>query len=878
MRELMRRLRYWWARERHDAELAEEIEAHRALAQATLEADGSPGSDPAAAARRQLGNDRVARERARDVWIWPWLQDVVQDVRFAGRLLVKDRWLAAAAILALALGAGVNGFMFAIFNAYGLAGVPIERADRVLFLSTRDTRAQARGMSYADFEDLQRAAPSSLAVIGAFAVGSVSLGDEGRAPDRYARAFMSASGFGLMRQQPMFGRDFRDEDDQLGAAPTVILSSQVWQARYAGDPGILGRTILLNRVPTIVIGVMPNGFQFPNRVEVWQPLRLMPKLAEEPRDQRALSAFARLADATTLAQAQAQLTTIGARLAEAFPASNAGIQFVAEPINWRYTADITHPAWITFVSIGFLVLLVACANVANLLLTRSVSRAREIAIRASLGATRLRVVRQILIESAVLALLGSVLGLAIAKAGLIAWTNATPAFGIPFHGFVLDGFVLAVFTAAAFTTVFVFGLAPALTLAKTDVNHVLKDGGRGISGPASRRWTTAFLSAQLAVMILLLLRLVSGNREAATWRAIDARMDVTPLLTASLALPVERYATVESRRAFHERLAERLGGVGEISTFSTATMLPMSGVGTQQFEIERQPLSDPRVAPVTRTLIVGAGYFATLGVATVEGRELEPRDGRDGRDVAVVNQRFVELHLQDGDAVGQRVRVRRDASSPFSPWLQIVGVAPDLRQTDRLEVHPIVYLPFETTAPATVALIVRSTTTPDALAARLRQEVAALDSDLPIYRVMPMAEAIAEATFATRQGPPLLSAITGIAMILAALGLYAVMAHGVNQRAAEIGVRMALGARAGQVRSLVLRRAAWQTAIGLVAGIVGAVAWNRFVYSGDMSTSGVDPGTLAIVLPMVVAVVVVASAVPVRRATRVDPMNALRGE
>jgi putative ABC transport system permease protein len=875
---LLRRVWYLLRHRRLEADLAEEIEAHRAMAQSTLEADGAAPHEAAVSARRVLGNDLSARDRARDVWIWPWLQDVMQDVRFAGRLLVKDRWLAVTAILALALGGGVNGVMFAIFNAYGIAGVPIERADRVLFLSTRDTRAQSHGLSYADFEDLQRAAPWSLAALGAFSVGSVSLGDEGRAPDRYARAYMSASGFTLMRQRPILGRDFRDDDDRIGAAPTVILSSKVWHARYAGDPGILGRMILLNRVPTIVIGIMADGFQFPNRADVWQPLRLMSKLADEPRDQRALAAFARLADEATIAQAQAQLSTVGAQLAEAYPASNAGIQLVAQPINSQYNTDITHPAWAAFVSVGVLVLLVACANVANLLLARSVSRSREIAIRSSLGATRPRVVRQLLIESALLALLGSALGLAFAKAGLILWTSALPAIGIPYFGFVLDGFVLAIFALASFLTVFLFGLAPALTLSKTDVNRVLKDGGRGISGPASRRWTTTFLSAELGVMILLLLRLVSGNREAAEWRAIDARMDVAPLLTASLALPAERYATVESRRMFHEGLAERIAGVGEVSAFSVASALPMAGAASRQFEIERRPLPDPRIAPVTSTLTVGAGYFATLGVPTVEGRELEPRDGRDGRDVIVVNQRFVDLHLPEGGAIGQRVRIRRDASAPFSPWMEIVGVTPDLRQTDRLEVHPIVYVPFDVAAPATVALILRSTTPPEALASRLRQEVAAIDSDLPIYRVMPMPDAIAEATYTNRVGPQLLSIITAIAMGLAGLGLYAVIAHSVNQRAVEIGVRMALGARAGQVRSLVLGRAARQTAIGLVVGILGAIAWNRFIYSGSWTTSGIETGTLAVVLPIVAAVAVVASAIPAYRATRVDPATALRGE
>jgi hypothetical protein len=277
-------------------------------------------------------------------------------------------------------------------------------------------------------------------------------------------------------------------------------------------------------------------------------------------------------------------------------------------------------------------------------------------------------------------------------------------------------------------------------------------------------------------------------------------------------------------------------------------------------------------------MTVGTRYFDTLGLPMPRGREFVSGDGRGGTEGVLVNQRFADLHLPDEDAVGQRIRVRRDEASPFSPWMRIVGIAPNVRQTDRPEINPIAYLPFEGAAPATVALILRSATGPEALVARLRQEVAALDSDLPIYRAMPMVDAMAEASYPSRIGPQLLGVVTAIVVGLAMVGLYAVTAHSVNQRVAEIGVRMALGARPGQVRGLILKRVAWQTGAGVILGLLGSVAWNRLVSSSSWTQSGIDLGTLAVVLPGVVLVVMVASLVPVYRATRVDPVSALRSE
>lgn len=875
MRELLRRTWYLLRRRDHDEEVAEELELHRALTQQALEADGLAANAAALATRRAMGNDVSARQRARDVWVAPWLQDIGSDIKFAVRMLMRDRWLAFTAILALAVGSGVNTAMFAIFNAYCLAGVPIAHAGRVIHVATRDLRQQERGMSFADIEDLRTIGLTSVTGLASFSGESASLGSEGRAPDRVFRSAISANGFAVAGVTPLLGRDFRADDDRPGAPPTVILGEQIWRTRFDAQPSVIGSAVTVNGVAATVIGVMPAGFRFPNRADLWQPLRVMTGIDVQARDVRVLGAFGRLNDDASVARAQVEFETVSRRLAVAYPATNTDIQIFAEPINRQYNADITQPAWAAFVTIGVLVLLIAWANVANLLLSRSMSRSREMAVRASLGATRRRVVRQLLVESGLIGLLGALAGLGVARIGLLLWTRATPDFAIPNSGFTLDPVVLAVFAVMSCTTAFVFGLAPALTISKTDVNRTLKDGGRGVHGPASRKWTIAFLTIQLAVTVLLLINVSTALRRANDLERIDRIIDPTPLMTASLALPAERYQTAAARLVFHDRLTRAIAGIGEVTSFTVATSLPVSGAPQQEVEIDGSGSGAAGQLPAVRTVAVGPHYLATVGQPLLRGRDFDDRDGTAGQDSVVVNQRFVELHYPASDPLGQRVRVRRDRSAPFSAWMTIVGVTPTVRQRPVPDLDPVLYLPFRAQVPATAAVIARSTGNPGALSAQLRAAVQTIDPDLPLYQMATLEQAIAEASFSGRLGFRLLLVIAGVAAGLSFIGLYAVMTHAVMQRTAEFGVRLAFGARPWQLGGMVAWRVAAQAGAGLIAGLLLSTAWSR-LFGETGTVIRLDVSTVASVTLLIAIAASLASLIPVRRAVRVDPMTSLR--
>lgn len=833
------------------------------------------------------------------------MRGVTEDLRFAARLLAKDRGFTFVAVLALALGIGVNTTMFTAVNAICLRGLPIDEPERVMSIRMRDAREQPRDLSYRDFDDIRRElrAFDSLAA-GASMTTAVREEDEGggsTSADRVIAAYVSAGAFRAIGETPRIGRDFRDDDDRPGAPAVAIIGSGLWTSRYGSDPGIVGRTILVGARPASVIGVMPDRFKFPNNADLWLPLASMPGLSDQPRDARTLTVFGRLRDGATAGHAQEEAAAAVARLAREFPETNAGMRALVQPINDRFNSPITHPAWIAFILVGIFLVLISCANVANLLLMRSARRGRELAVRAALGATRARMVRQLLVESSLLAALGGVFGFGVALIGNRLFAAAIPEGGLPYWiELTIDGRVLAVLTIACLGTVMLFGLAPSLHVSKTDVRTVLQEAGRSVSGGVrARRWTAVFLTAEFALTMILMCGLIGNVYASAAAERASRTIDTSNLLTMWVTPTPQRYPDTADRLAFYQRMEERLRAIPAIAAVALADSLPMSGAPPRQLEIDGRSTASGAGAtkPTVFTTVVGTGYFETLNRPVLRGRAFTWRDGTPGNGNVIVNQRFVDLFLRDGDPIGRRLRLTSDrpaapvagtgtgagagaaGANAEAPWLNIVGVAPVLRQRIGTEPDPLVYLPLGDAPPASAAIIVRSATAPEALAPLLRAEVRALDPDLPVYRVRTMAQVIDEAGWNPRLGANLLTTIALIAFALASVGLYAVTSHAVAQRTQEIGIRVALGASTREVAWLVLRRALNQLAVGLVAGIVCTYAFDRFASGGPPEpTSFMNPGVILPAMAALIVMTLLASLTPIVRAARLDPVIALRKE
>jgi putative ABC transport system permease protein len=811
-----------------------------------------------------------------------WLEEFWRDFRFAVRLLKKERGFTLVAVTVLGLGIGVNNTQFILVNALCIRGLPIDRVDRVLSLSARDARDQELGLSYREFDAMKPAAPAFTG-LAAFANSPVAVGDEGRAPDRAPGTYISAGGFRLLGATPALGRDFEPADDRPGAPSVAILGTGLWKSRYGADRSIIGRVVRINGTPSVVIGVMADGFRFPSNTEVWQPLALMPGIETDRRAARALNVVGRMVDGAAIADVRGQLGALTSRLSHDYPETNQAVRLAAVPINDRYNGRITDSVWLAFMTVGLVVVLIACANVANLLLMRSIRRAHEMAIRASLGASRNRLVRQLIVESAVLASAGGVLGLALSLAGVRLLARAIPANALPYWiTFSMDGRAFAVLCASCLGTVFVFGLAPAIHVSRPDVGDVMKEGGgrSGTAGVRARRWTTAFLTAEFALTMMLLTTLGLSVRLARAAERADLVFNPSNLVTTSVALPADKYRSADRRIEFYGQLQERLSGIGTIASVAVATALPLGGASARQLEIDGRPPTAGQTPPTVWTVTISAQYFDALGLGLRRGRAFNEGDGAAGSEAAIVNQRFAELYFSNDDPIQHRIRLKEpSASGSRPPWLAIVGVSPTVRQRGLPDPDPVVYLPLRAAPPTSAVVIVRSPSQSTAIAPSLREAVRAIDPDLPLYRIMSMEQALTESQWNGRVSNMIITSIAFVALCLAAVGLYAVTSQAVAQRTHEIGIRMALGAERTHVVQIVLRRAMAQLALGIAAGAGCTLGWERMFGGGAAGGARMsDPMNLVAVSALLIGVALIACLSPAWRATRVDPVIALRYE
>jgi putative ABC transport system permease protein len=866
-------------RRRRHRRLSEEIEAHLDLLTRDYIARGLDPSAARQAARRAFGGVDQMKAAYRDQQGLPFLDAFGQDVRFAGRLLRRDRGFAVTAVLVLGLGIGVNNMLFAILNGHTLRGLPIANAARIVAITTADDRAPDRGVSYLDLADWRNAA-HSLAELAAFSNAPMVVSEKHRAPDRFDGAFVSGNAFATIGVQPILGRDFRPEEDRPGAAAAVMLGAGAWRSRYAGDRGILGRSITVNGTPATIVGVMSDRSGFPSTAQIWLPLSQAPGLAARPRDARSLRVIGRLRDGRSLPEARAEMEAIAQGLAQQHPETNANTRARVVPIDEQYFGSVNNPAWLAFMATGFIIVVISCANAANLLLGQSFHRAREIAIRTSLGASRRRVVRQLLIEAGVLAALSGTLGLSLAMIGVRLFRSAIPADALPYWiDYSPDVRVVAALIGVSAATIFLFALLPAIHVSRTDVNAVLKDGGRTGTGRRGRMWTTGFLAAEFALAVVFLAQFSAQLRNAGPRVTSDAVIDTTDVLTAAITIPPAKYASPDDRDRFYRGLRERLHAQPIVFSMSVASGLPLSGAEERRLDIGGRPAPDAKAQPTVRTVAIAPGYFRTLGLTLGRGRDFTDADGGPGDEHAIVNERFVEQVLGTADPIGQRIAITPLQSPAGAPsWLTIVGVAPSIRQRPSAGADAVVYTPFRSDSPATGFLVVRGRVESGQLASLLRDEVSKLDSSLPVYRLRTMAQVMRDAQWNGRLSSRLFLMLTFIAVVLATIGLYAVTAHGVAQRAQEIGLRMALGAQPRQVVRLVARRVAMQLAIGFMAGIVCTKLWDWNFGSGSAGVTASDPQSLLVVAFILVVLAMAASVVPARRALRVDPIVAIRQE
>ena len=808
---------------------------------------------------------------------------MLQDLRFTLRLIAKEPWFSAAAIVALALGIGVNAIGFTIVNAAFLRGLPIKDSGR-LYLLAWQGRPGRLNVSHAELQDW-RAQSRTFTGLAAFLNDRMNISDDRALPEQVRGTRLTANAFSVLGTQPLLGRDFAPGDDRQGADPVVIVGYSLWKSRYNADPNVLGTPLRLNGQPATIIGVMPDSMRFPDNTDVWTPL--IPTEAQKARDARTLSVFGRLRNGASLVEAQTELNGIAQRLAAAYPETYKAVAGVRlETFTERYVGGSARIVFLVMMGAVCFVLLIACANVANLQLSRSAHRAREIAVRIAMGATRWRVVRQLLLESVVFGFIGGSIGLLLAVAGAHLLDAAVQDPDKPYWiAFTVDYVVFGYVAAVCVLTGVLFGLAPALHVSKTNINDALKEGGRGSVGTLRARWLSSIMVvAELALTIVLLAGAGLMIRSFMKLYTLDIGIRTEHLMTMRMQLPDTKYATPEARRAFFERIEPRLAAIPGVEAVAVTTSAPPFGSGQRSLEIDgqspRKPGEDPqRVSTVT----ISPRFFDVVAVGMRQGRSFHETDGAPGAETVIINERMAAQYFPGEDPLGKRIRFtprEPTPGGPAPPWRTIVGVSPSIRHGSARDGDPnaVVYIPYRQEPPAAASLLVRSALPPGSVMDAVRREVQTIDQDQPVFTVQTLDQAMAQDRWPFRVFGGLFAIFAAIALGLSSVGLYAVMAYSVTLRTQEIGVRMALGAEGRQVSWLILKRGLIQLALGLTLGLGGALALSRVLRTVVVQITPNDPVTFASITILLTIVSMAACLLPARRATQVDPLVALRAE
>ncbi len=874
-------------RQREDVlnDIDREMRLHVELqTEANIKAGMMP-SEARAKAMRSFGNVNRAVDAGYDVKGGGLFETIAQDIRYGVRMLAKHKGFTSVAVITLALGIGANTAIFSVVNELLLRPLVYRDAERIVMLweVTPEGRHQ-NTTSRANFRSW-RDQNSSYQHIAAFSDQRFNLTGDGE-PEELSVQFATPELFKVLGVDPILGRTFLTEDAEANKPPVAVLSFPLWQRRFGGQPSVIGQPITLNGIKFTIIGVMPASFQFHIKhrsgtgrpAELWTvlPMPLGPGANERGRF---LSVVARLKDGVSPDQAAAELRTIAARLSDEAPEFNKNYSAEVLPLREQFFGNVRRPLWLMLGAVAF-VLFIACANVANLLLSLATSREKEIAVRTALGARRIRIVRQLLTESLLLALLGSALGLGFAWLGIKALMLISPRDLVSLQNVGLNVTVLLWTLGVSLLTGIIFGLAPALHISRLNLNDSLKQGGKAESGQASgsRRLRNALVVSEIALAVVLLASAGLLIKSFIRLEQVDRGFNTDNILTMVIRLPEARYREDAQLVTFFNQALERVRQLPNVRSAGMINFLPLyGGLGSNTgFKILGRPEPPPGQGPSTDVRVVDAGYFLSMGIPLVRGRNFTDGEQREARRVILINEALARRYFANEEPLGQRLDVGMFENPVIT---EIVGVVGNVRYDSLIdESPPAVYFPHPELAYPFMTLVVRTDGEPAALAPAVQREIRSLDPNQPVADVRTMNEVMAEWVSRSRFNTLLLGLFAALATLLSAVGIFGVMNYSVALRTKEIGLRLAVGAQPRQVLFLILKQGLALTVAGVVVGLAAALALTRLLAGLLFGVTAFDLPTFTTISLLLMIVSLLACYLPARRATRIDPLRALRYE
>ena len=812
------------------------------------------------------------------------MEKLFHDLTYAIRSLLKHPGFAAIAVITLALGIGANTAMFSVINGVLLRPLPYQEPERLVTIWEESPERGLLQMpvSIANLRDWVEQS-QSFDHISAYTFSDLNLTGTGE-PVQLAGLRVSANLFSLVGATPMLGRSFLPEDDKEGAPRVVVLSQATWKNRFGSDPKIIGQSVTINNQPHSVVGVMPTNFQFPvgfgymgkvlnEPIDIYVPIAVPGE--EAARGHYSFFAIGRLKPGVTINQAQAEMTNIESRLEQQYPDTNTGIG-VRLVSTQEQTVKEIRPALLVLLGAVAFLLLIACANIANLLLARSAARQKEFAIRAALGASRFRVLRLLLTESLLLSLAGGALGLLLAVWGTAALMALAPDNVPRLNEVGVDARVFGFTLVVSLLTGIIFGLVPAIQASKPDLNEALKEGSRVSMGSGSGKRTRSVLVAvEVALSLVLLIGAGLMIKSFIRLQQTNLGFNTDNLLALDLALSEARYPEEHQQVSFFQKTLEQVEALPGIQSAAVTTGLPLTvNLSGSDFRVEGHPEPKSGEEMIINTRSVSPGYFSTLRISLLKGRDFSDRDNGDAPAVAIINQDLSRTYFPGEDPIGKRITF-----SDGESWMSIVGVIGDVKQVSLGSIaKPEVYFPYPQAASTEMSLVVRTTNDPLSQAAAVKGQIRVIDKDLPISDAQTMEQLLAESVSGPRFNMLLLTLFAVVALVLALVGIYGVMSYSVTQRTHEIGIRVAVGAQSRDVLRMVIGQGMFMTMIGVVCGLVGAFALTRLMTSMLFGVEPSDPMTFATIAVLVIAVALLACYIPGRQATKVDPLVALRYE